>query len=123
MKLRIQDNAVRFRLNRREVSEFENSGTVAAAVQFPGGRRLKYVVEKGGADSIDAAFESDTVVIRIPEQLARNWTNTDQVGLRERRRLTDGHELEIVIEKDFQCMHKGDEAKDPDAYPNPLVHG
>ena len=35
--------------------------------------------------------------------------------------LAGGDVLHIVIEKDFQCLHKGEAAKDPDAYPNPMA--
>ncbi len=121
MKLRIQDNSIRLRLNRREVSEFEADGRVEAFVGFPGDRRLTYVLERAQGSQMHAAFEGDRIHVRVPEALAREWSVTDQVGIRERQMLAGGGELDIVVEKDFQCMHNATEGPDPEAFPNPLL--
>jgi hypothetical protein len=115
MKMRIQDNALRLRLNRREVSEFEEHGIVSASIQF-GSSALTYTLERGSVSGMEASFTGQEVRVRVPEATAREWTDTDRVGME-----TVQGTLEIVVEKDFQCMHKGEEAKDPDAYPNPLA--
>lgn len=121
MKMRIQGNAIRFRLNRREVGEFDALGKVVASIAFPGGRRLTYELEKGSGAGINATFDKDVIRIRVPEPIVRKWASGDQVGIEQRQPVPGGEELAIVIEKDFQCMHKGEEAKDPEAYPNPLA--
>jgi hypothetical protein len=41
------------------------------------------------------------------------------VGISAEQPLSDGKQLEIVIEKDFKCIHS--DHPDPDAYPNPLA--
>jgi hypothetical protein len=52
----------------------------------------------------------------VPHQVAQHWAESDEVGI------TGGDgTLEIIIEKDFQCMHKGVDARDPEAFPNPLA--
>ena len=114
--MRIQDNVIRFRLNRREVSDFDSGGKVDAAIEFPGGRRLTYAVEKTGGGQVAATFDGDSIRIGIPEPVAREWAAGDQVGIHE-----NAQGLEIVIEKDFQCLHKGEAGKDPEAYPNPMA--
>jgi hypothetical protein len=120
MKIRIQGNTIRLRLNRPEVSEFERSGRVGSAIEFPDGRRLAYALVRAGA-RVDAAFDTDEVQIRVPEAAARDWTGTDRVSIQDRAPLRAGSELEIIVEKDFQCMHKGEAGKDPNAYPNPMA--
>jgi hypothetical protein len=110
MKMRIQDNVIRFRLNRREVGDFDSSGKVAAAIEFPGGRRLTYVLEKTGGGEVAAAFDGDSIRIGVPEAMAHEWAAGDEVGIHESAR-----GLQIVIEKDFQCMHKGEAGRDPEA--------
>jgi hypothetical protein len=121
MKMRIQGNAIRFRLNRHEVRDFEALGKVDSSIGFPGGRRLSYQLEKGSGAGIIASFDGDVMRIRVPEARVRHWAAGDEVGIHERQSLPGGQELEIVIEKDFQCMHKGEDAKDPEAYPNPMA--
>jgi hypothetical protein len=42
-------------------------------------------------------------------------------GLGNGKHATSGRELEIVIENDFQCLHKGEAGKDSYLYPNPAA--
>jgi hypothetical protein len=121
MKLRVQGNAIRLRLNRREVSEFDSGGRVQAALEFPGGQRLEYSLERGGDTRVSAAFDGHRIRVRVPDEIVHDWATGDTVGIQEFQPLDGGQQLQIVIEKDFQCMHKGEGGKDPDAYPNPLA--
>ena len=117
MKLRIQGNAIRLRLNRREVEEFSREGRVNDSIQFTAGGALRYTVERThSADVLEAAYDPGEIRIRVPHPVAQHWTESDEVGISG----ADGP-LEIVIEKDFQCMHKGADARDPNAFPNPLA--
>jgi hypothetical protein len=120
MKMRIQGNAVRFRLTRREVSQFDMSGRVDAVIHFPDGASLTYALEHARElTDIEAIFGSAEIRVRVPEVLAREWAGTDRVSVQGGQPLDGGGRLEIVVEKDFQCLHKGEAAKDPEAYPNP----
>ena len=119
MKMRIQGNVIRFRLNRPEVGEFAIGGRVSGSIDFPGGKRLTYGIVKGG-DAMVASYEAQEIRVAVPDAVAAEWVGTEQVGLTARV-ATGGGELEIIIEKDFQCMHKGEAGKDPDAYPNPMA--
>ena len=116
MKMRIQGNAIRFRLNRREVDEFAGVGYVQAAIGFPGGQSLTYAVERGGAGQVNAVYSGDAIRIQVPETAIRDWAGSDQVSIRAHLA-----NLEVILEKDFQCLHKGEAGKDPDAYPNPMA--
>lgn len=120
MKFRVQGNAIRFRLNRREVEQFQSTGRVSASVQFPGGRVLTYSLVNGG-EALSAAFDGAEVRISVPQTMAETWTATNEVGMNGTVSLAGGDALHIVIEKDFHCLHKGEAAKDPDAYPNPMA--
>jgi hypothetical protein len=120
MKMRVQGNVIRYRLNRPEVAEFARSGKVSSSVVFPGNRRLTYSLIRGGTETT-ARFEDGEIRLEVPAVVASEWTSTDVVGITEKAIIGSGDHLEIVIEKDFQCMHKGEAAKDPDAYPNPLA--
>jgi hypothetical protein len=115
--MRIQDQTIRFRLNRREVGELAARGRLEASLGFPGGGRLVYVLEAGSGDALEARFEDDTIGIRLPGAMVREWAAGDVVSLAAN--LPAGPA--VLVEKDFQCLHKGEEGKDPDAYPNPAV--
>ena len=55
----------------------------------------------------------------MPTAWAQTWTATDRVGYEGSQVLEQGALLELLVEKDFQSLHKRpDEA---DAFPYPLV--
>lgn len=121
MKMRIQGDAIRFRLTRPEVEHFATSGRVETAIHFPGGGSLVYALERSrDVRTVEAAFDGRAVRVRLPERVAAEWADSDEVSITGRAAVESG-ELEIAVEKDFQCLHKGEGAKDPDAYPNPAV--
>ena len=49
-------------------------------------------------------------------QVMREWIESDQVSIEALAQAS----VQLLIEKDFQCLHKSDE-QDPDAYANPLA--
>lgn len=121
MKLRIQDNSVRLRLSRPEVDSFAESGRVMAATSFGRGARLQYGLERTDAvAALTVHFEPSEILIRVPSALGRQWTaSSEMVGMEAEQPLDGGGTLTILVEKDFQCLHK--DAVDPDAFPNPLA--
>jgi hypothetical protein len=52
----------------------------------------------------------------LPRAVATAWAESSQVSLEG----SGGVGLQILVEKDFQCLHKPGE-RDPDAYPHPLA--
>lgn len=111
MKLRLQGNSIRLRLNRNEVAEFVETGRIQDAVHFGGGAVLAYAVEVSKEAHFPQAFFDGTVIlITLPIDDAQDWARSDRVGISAR-----DHQLSILVEKDFQCLHE----PDPNAYPNP----
>jgi len=117
MKLRIQGNTLRFRLTRKEVACLHDHELVACVIRFPSGRTLGYSV----ASSPDAAevavdYESDSIRVVLPRAVAAAWAESDRITIED----SGNAGVRILVEKDFQCLHKAAE-RDPDAYPNPLA--
>ena len=46
------------------------------------------------------------------------WTETDRAGIKA----TSQSGMQLLIEKDYQCLH-GSGEQDDDAYPHPLMSG
>ena len=121
MKMRVQNNSIRIRLTRSEVEDFARDGRASASLRFGGDSTLTYTLQSAGAlDAMQAVFTESEIHIRVPEAMAREWSGGDEVGMHGSQTLDNGELLDVVVEKDFQCLHKGEAAKDPDAYPNPL---
>lgn len=116
MKLRLNGNTLRLRLNRAELANLATSGRVADSIAFGPGTRLVYSLEiDRSASKARAAYEPGQIRVLVPEADARDWISTDRVGIES----APSTGPSILIEKDFQCLHR--DADDPDAYPNPLA--
>jgi len=117
MKLRIQGNSLRLRLTRKEVAELHDRGRVESCIEFASGHSLAYAIESAAqATSVAASFDGNAIRVAVPALVMMEWAEGDRVSI-------DGGSqanLQLLIEKDFQCLHKPDQ-KDPDAYPNPLA--
>ena len=122
MKLRIQDNSLRFRLTRSEVDALSRGGTVSATVGFPGGTALEYSLETSTMTGQPRAhFSSDRLVVQIPQAQARQWAATDEVSITAAQPLDDGeHSLSILVEKDFACLTPREGEDEADLFPHPL---
>jgi hypothetical protein len=116
MKLRMDGDAIRYRLNRRDVETFAKTGRTEASVHFPGST-LRYVLASDKtAVAMTAEYEPGLIRVRVPAGLGEKWAAGDDVAMESKQA-----QLHILIEKDFQCLHKGEDARDPNAYPNPAA--
>ena len=111
MKIRFHGNSLRLRLSQPDVTRLAESGSIAERVEFPGDRAISFFLESSDHDA--AALEANAV--RVMASQIREWTQSD----REAIEFQSGP-LKILIEKDFQCLHK-DAPHDADAFPNPMV--
>jgi hypothetical protein len=117
MKLRISGNSLRLRLTRKEVAQLQDGGRVESRIEFAPGNSLAYVLERSPeTNAVSAAFDGRAIVVTVPTPLMVEWAEGDRVSIEG---APQGN-LQLLIEKDFQCLHKPDQ-RDPDAYPNPLA--
>ncbi len=118
----MQGNSVRLRLNRKDVERFVQTGRCEETVEMAGGE-FRYALESdAAAATAHAEFDAPILTVRIPSEQARAWATDDgTVGIEADQQVETGAVLKLAVEKDFQCLHKGEAAKDPDAYPNPMA--
>ncbi len=117
MKLRIQGNLLRFRLTQKEVAHLHDSGLVECAIRFPRSRALRYsVASSPDAAEVSVDYEGDSICVMLPRAVATAWAESSQVTIEGSR----NSDVQILVEKDFQCLHKPSE-RDPEAYPHPLA--
>lgn len=120
MKLRIQDNSIRYRLTRTEVDALSSEGSVSASVSFPNGSRLEYSIETSSLTGQPRAdYSAERLVVQIPQATARQWAATEEVSIRGAQPLEDG-ELSILVEKDFACLTPREGEDEADMFPHPL---
>ncbi len=122
MKLRIKGNSIRLRLLRSEVERLAASGVVTEDVRFGTGtdQALKYsIAASDGVEEVTAQFSDNQILIMLPESVAIDWTTTDRVGIEASQEISEGCDLTILIEKDFECTGRSEDPDRHDAYPNP----
>jgi len=123
MKLRIRGNSLRLRLLRGEIERFGKTGCLAETIQF-GAAQLAYSLEmRSEAQTINARFADNQITVIIPESVARNWIESEQVGLTGEQQIENNapeNVLKITIEKDFVCLERKDDPDNTDAFPHPL---
>jgi hypothetical protein len=113
MKLRFHENTLRLRLSQPDVARLAESGRVEEAVTFAPGKTLTYAIEAAG-ETTGATLEGSSIVVWVPVAEIAAWAGSTQVGLE-----ASSGPLNILIEKDFQCLHP--DAGDADAFPNPMA--
>lgn len=120
MKLRIHGDSLRLRLSRSEVARLRQNAQVEDSIDF-GNRKLIYILHVvTTAPRISAVYDNDCIRIEAPRAAVEQFADTDQVSLEAEQPLASGRSLQILVEKDFKCIHKA-EGEDADAYPNPLA--
>jgi hypothetical protein len=117
MKIRIQGNLLRLRLTQKEVACLGDRGLVESAIRFSPGRALSYsVASSPDAAEVFANYEGDSIRVVLPRAVATAWAESSRVTIEGSR----NSGVQILVEKDFQCLHKPSE-RDPEAYPHPLA--
>lgn len=121
MKLRIHGNSLRLRITRPELDRLMNEGRIEETISFaPDGRsRLTYSLEYIATSSAPMVrFDPPALEIRIPTAQAQQWSAGEDVGIYAVIDLGAQGSLELIVEKDFACLHGTDE-ENRDAFPNP----
>jgi hypothetical protein len=115
MKLRLHGDSLRLRLSQSDVEALKKNGQVEEEILFASGRMLVYSVESGAA--IGAQLDGSHIRVTLPSLTVAQWIGSDQVGIEGM-----SGPLRVIVEKDFQCLHReGEEAADSDSFPNPLA--
>lgn len=111
MKLRLEENSLRLRLSEDEVRHFAATGQVAYTIVFgPGpGQTLRYSLERlseaASTSTVQVRYEAGSLAVEVPATLARNWTDTENIGFKGQVLVAEGQELRILVEKDLDCRH------------------
>ncbi len=117
MKIRINGNFVRLRLNQTEVDQFASDSQVGDLIQF-GSRSLTYQLVVADQAEVAVEFDGSIISVQIPKPLAKKWTDTELVGFEN----ADQSQVKILVEKDFQCLHKRPGEDESNNFPNPAAH-
>ena len=107
---------MRLRLLQSEVAKLETSGKVSEEINF-GASKLIYTLRTSAqSEKISADFIKNEIIVSLPEKTARNWTESNEVGLEATQKISENEDLKILIEKDFVCSSRPNDTDNTDAY-------
>lgn len=118
MKLRIKGNSIRLRLTQTDVSKFITDGKLVETVEFGNATDPKFYYEllvSETAENVCAEFNNGTISVLVPKNTAKNWANTERVGIAG----DENSKLKILIEKDFACLAPREGEDESDNFPHP----
>jgi hypothetical protein len=118
MKLRIQDNAIRFRLSQKEVSQLVYDGKVTSRCMFSKANLHYTILKNEDTQVISADFSENEVKVWLPSALVKGWDQDDRVGFD----CYDTNGLYILIEKDFKCLQPRLHEDESDLFANPNIN-
>lgn len=120
MKLRIYRNSLRLRLSQGDVTTLDEVGEVTERTAFgPDGSFSYSLLRRAGSGAIQARLQPRGIVVEVPESLVHEWRGSSTVGMHHRQALGGGEALEILIEKDFECLEGKMKEPGVKLYPNP----
>ena len=128
MKLRFASNSLRLRLLKSDIEQLRRAGEVCDSIVFCEGVALEYALKIENVPFINAAYKPGRITVYVPDKLAAQWIDSDQVSLQHDQPLYNGFHLEILIEKDFPCQHTTPEDREDTFYelangrPNDIVN-
>jgi hypothetical protein len=104
-----------------EVAQIAEGHPVAETTHFGFGatHHFRYaLVPKYNIGHISALFENGHIEVVIPIEQGKMWAQSEQVSMESTAKIAEGDFLEILIEKDFQCLHQTDATDQSDNFPN-----
>jgi hypothetical protein len=123
VKLRFQSNSIRFRLKRGEVDQLAKTLRVEESIVMGGGSEetFQYVLEASrDVRDTQVQFKAGRLVIQVPVETVRRWAEGNEVGIEATLRANGDQPLQVLIEKDFACLH-GPLEDNIDTFPHPLA--
>jgi hypothetical protein len=123
MKLRIKGNSLRLRVSRSELTRFLSPSRVEDTIHFgPGSEaKLTYALESTATSTATIVrYSPQELTVSISEDQARTWSEAGEVGIYTAVDIGGDGLLEVIIEKDFACLDRGDE-DNTDTFVNPNV--
>ena len=102
MKLRIQGNSIRVRLTRTEVADLAAGKSVMQTTTFSlTASLISSIVTSPQAAAPLATFDSDRLVITLPQERTRCWAESNEMSIQAFQPIDDRASLTFLIGEGF----------------------
>jgi hypothetical protein len=123
MKLRIKGNSLRLRVSRSELGRFLAGEEIAETIRFAAApeAKLTYALARGTqASAAIVRYRPQEVMVLLSQEQVQGWSRESEVGVYTLVDIAPEGLLELIVEKDFACLDRSDEAN-KDTFANPLM--
>ena len=123
MKIRIQGQSIRFRLSKFDISQLEKEHWLCQKTEFGNtlAQSFSYQINVVDSEQLDIVYFENKINLNIPLSIANEWFNTEKVGFDFHQSVNPETSLNILIEKDFQCLVPRSHEDEAGNYDNPLA--
>jgi hypothetical protein len=125
MKLRIKGNSLRLRVSRSELAHFRAGGRIEETIRFGEApeAKLTYALQSAVQSSpVRVRYGFHDVTVILSEGQLRIWEAESEVGVYSKLDIGSAGSLDVIVEKDFACLDRGDE-ENRDTFANPHAGG
>jgi hypothetical protein len=125
MKLRIKGNSLRLRVSRSELAHFQAGGRIEETIRFAEApeAKLTYALESAVQSSpVRVRYGFHDVTVFLSKDQVRIWESETEVGVYSNLDIGSAGSLDVIVEKDFACLDRGDE-ENRDTFANPHAGG
>ena len=119
MKLRIRGNSIRLRLLPGEVAQLGATGEVTEKTVFVQSNLIYTLRTSRVVKELSANFADNEIVVTLPDTVARDWVESNEVGIEAEQVISPNETLKILVEKDFVCLDRAGDEDNQNAYPHP----
>ncbi|OWP63797.1 hypothetical protein CDA63_07355 [Hymenobacter amundsenii] len=108
MKLRLEDNTLRLRLDPPEVTAFQTTGRLETVVPLglTAAEALVYSLERDAATpTLTVQTTAGRIRVLVPAATADAWAGSEEISLRGQLAVAENQLLHILVEKDLGCKH------------------
>lgn len=99
MKIRIQGNTIRLRLNDREVQELDKGETLVSETWLPEGS-LRFELSSGLENQVVSTTKS--IAINVESDTLESWATSDEITIALSFDTPQDKNLSILVEKDMK---------------------
>lgn len=107
MKLRCSGDQIRIRVRKSDVEALERDGQLTETIALPGGGHFGFSIRLDKlAGQISLRQDGFLLSVSLPENQARQWINSEEVGMEAALPTANQGLLQVAVEKDFPCQHQ-----------------
>lgn len=112
MKIRCENNSIRFRLRKSEIAQLRAGANVRTEVFFATGLGFSWEIwVDPSAENARADGYGSHVSVALPLETAAQWIDSEEVNLEFFQPIDREHRLHVLVEKDFPCKDRPSEDK------------